>query len=87
MYMTRARYPSGFRKAPERQPHDRVGIVLSGTLYVGFGERFSEQSIVAVPKGGTWTMPARSSCYMWAKEGDVVLQVIGNGESRERVQG
>lgn len=79
MYLMRARYPAGFRKPPDRHAQDRVGTVLSGTIYVGFGEQFNEQQVIAVTQGHTWTIPARKPYYLWAKEGDVVLQVMGNG--------
>jgi hypothetical protein len=79
MHMMRAHYPAGFRMQPARHSDDRVGTVLAGTLYVGFGERFDEQRLTAVRKGGTWTIPARRPYYLWAKEGAVLLQVMRNG--------
>lgn len=78
MYVMRKRVPAGSRFAPDQHAADRVGTVLSGTLYVGFGDRFSEQRVVAVLQGQTWTIPARRACFLWAKEGDVLLQMMGN---------
>ncbi|MBK6005145.1 cupin domain-containing protein [Ramlibacter ginsenosidimutans] len=78
MHMMRAHYPAGFRVQPARHADHRVATVLAGTLYVGFGERFEENRLVAVPKGATWTIPARQPYYLWAKEGAVLLQVMGN---------
>lgn len=79
MYVIRTRFPAGFRQAPDRHGHDRIATVLAGTLYVGFGEKFNEQKVMAVPTGRTWTIPARKACFLWAKEGEVLLQVMGNG--------
>jgi hypothetical protein len=79
MYLVRTKFPAGFRQGPGRRPHDQVGTVLSGTLYIGFGEQFNEQQVVPVPPGHTWTIPARRPYFLWAKEGDVLLQVMGNG--------
>lgn len=74
MYVTRTRVPAGCRQTPGPRSFDRVGTVLSGTLYVALGE----QAPVAVAEGRTWTIPARTPCVLWAKEGDVLLQVMGN---------
>jgi hypothetical protein len=79
MYLVRTKFPAGFRQGPGRNPDDQVGTVLSGTLYVGFGEQFNEQHLMPVPPGHTWTVPARRPYFLWAKEGDVLLQVMGNG--------
>lgn len=79
MYVVRTRFPSGCRQGPGRHSHDRVGTVLSGTLYVGFGDRFDEDCVTRVGAGRTWTVPARTTYFLWAKEGDVLVQVMGNG--------
>ncbi|MDB5897335.1 MAG: cupin 2 protein [Ramlibacter sp.] len=78
MYVTRTRVPAGFHQAPGPQQFDRVGTVLSGTLYVTFGQRFDEQNVVAIEQGRIWTIPAHVSCFLWAKEGDVIVQLVGN---------
>ena len=81
MFVTRTLVPAGARQAPRPQSFDRVGTVLSGTLYVSFGSTFDEQAVVPVPRGRTWTIPAHASCVLWAKEGDVLVQVMGNQQS------
>jgi hypothetical protein len=84
MYVTRSLVPAGTTQAPRPQPFDRVGTVLSGTLYVSFGRQVDKQAVVPIPPGQTWTIPARSSCVLWAKEGDVLMQVMGNQPSAGR---
>ena len=79
MFVTRQRIPSGCRKAPTFHVDDRVAIVLDGTLLVGFGDRFDEQALIVVSKGSTWTIPARKPYFLWARDGEVLLQVMGNG--------
>jgi hypothetical protein len=79
MYLVRTKFPAGYRQGPGRHTDDRVGTVLSGTLYLGFGEHFNEQQVVPIPPGHTWTVPALRPYFLWAKEGDVLLQVMGNG--------
>jgi hypothetical protein len=56
-------------------------VLLSGTAYFGYGERFDETRMRALPAGSVWTEPARQPHFAWAKDGEVVLQVIGIGPS------
>lgn len=79
MQVIRTRFPAGFRRPPARHADDRVGIVLAGTLYVGYGDQFNEGKVVAVAPGHTWTIPALKPYFLWAKDGEVLLQVMGNG--------
>jgi hypothetical protein len=55
--------------------------VISGTLYVGFGEQFDEGKMKVLPATSIWTEPAKQPHFVWAKDGEVVIQVIGNGPS------
>jgi hypothetical protein len=56
--------------------------VMSGTLYMGYGEQFDESAMKALPAGCLWTEPAKQPHFVRAKEGEVVVQVVGgNGPS------
>jgi quercetin dioxygenase-like cupin family protein len=79
MYAYRVRFVSDFKNQPHFHPEDRIVTVLSGTLYVGFGEQFSESAMKALPAGSIWTEPMKEPHYVWAKDGEVVIQVIGVG--------
>jgi quercetin dioxygenase-like cupin family protein len=81
MYAAHIRFPAGLRIAPHVHPDDRIVTVLSGTVHVGYGERFDESRLRALPAGSVWTEPARQPHFAWAKDGDVLLQVIGQGPS------
>jgi uncharacterized RmlC-like cupin family protein len=82
MYMYRARFPANFKVQPHFHPDERVVTVMSGTLYMGYGEQFDESVMKALPAGSVWTEPAKQPHFVWAKEGDVVIQVVGgNGPS------
>ena len=80
MFVTRTLLRGGMRHASLPQSFDRVATVLSGTLSVSLGAQFDEQALVDVPQGRTWTIPARKACVLWARDGDVLLQVMGNEE-------
>ena len=82
MYMYRARFPANFKIQPHFHPDERVVTVMSGTLYMGYGEQFDESAMKALPAGSVWTEPAKQPHFVWAKDGEVVIQVVGgNGPS------
>ena len=81
LYVVRYRFPANVKVPPHSHPDDRVLIVLSGTLYVGYGECFDEGALKALPAGSTWTEPAKQPHFVATKDGEVVLQVVGTGPS------
>jgi len=78
-YLFRVKLAKGGRLLPHTHPDTRNTTVLSGTLYVGFGERFDESKLVAIPAGGVYIAPAGLSHFLLAKDGDVVYQEGGTG--------
>ncbi len=81
MYAYRLRYPANVKNQPHFHPDERIVTVLSGTLYVGFGETFDQSKMKALPAGSVWTEPAKQPHFVWAKDTEVIIQVIGNGPS------
>ena len=77
MYVYRVRFARGTKGAPHTHPDERFTLVVSGTLYVGFGETFDESKMVAIPQGSAYTAPAGTPHYLWARDGEVVLQEAG----------
>lgn len=78
-YILRVRLAAGGRIAPHTHPDERNSTVLSGTIYVGFGEVFDESKLVAVPPGGVYVAPANVPHYVWAKNGEAMYQEAGVG--------
>jgi quercetin dioxygenase-like cupin family protein len=78
-YVLRVRIAANGRIPPHAHPDTRISTVLSGTLYVGFGETFDESKVVAVPTGGVYVAPADVMHYIWAKDGNVEYQETGIG--------
>ena len=82
MYVYRVRFPANFKAQPHFHPDERVVTVMSGTLYMGYGEQFDESAMKALPAGSIWTEPTKQPHFVWAKDGEVVVQVVGgNGPS------
>ena len=78
-YVQRVILAKGGRIPPHTHPDTRYSTVLSGTLYVGFGERTDDAALVAVPAGGVYVAPAGVPHYLWARDGEVTYQEAGTG--------
>ena len=80
-YVLSMRFPAGFRNPPHFHSDERIVTVLSGTLLVGYGDKFDESAMKALPPGSMFTEPAQQPHFVWAKDGVVVIQVVGHGPS------
>ena len=86
-YVVRLRLPAGLFLAPHSHPDARIVQVLSGTMYYSFGASGDTSRMRAFPAGSLWTEPAGAVHYGWAKDGEVVLQVVGTGPTGSRPAG
>ena len=57
--------------------------ILSGTWYTGYGEKFDEAALKALPAGSFYTEPANVAHFVEVRE-PVVIQVSGTGPSGRR---
>jgi quercetin dioxygenase-like cupin family protein len=64
---------------PHYHPDERIIVVVSGTVYFGYGEQFDESKMKPLPAGSSWTEPAKQAHFAWAKDGEAIIQVIDNG--------
>lgn len=81
MYIYRVRFPKGHKIMPHYHSDERVVTVISGSLYVGYGNVFDASKMTKLVAGGLWTEPKESAHFVWAKDGEVELQVVGFGPS------
>ncbi len=81
LYAVRIRMPGQLKVQPHTHPEDRLVVVLSGTLHVGFGERFEPDRMRAMPAGSFFVEPARTPHFAWVRGEDAVVQVSGVGPS------
>lgn len=86
-YALRVKLKAGGRVPVHTHPDTRYSTVLSGTLYVGFGETPDDARMTAVPTGAVYVAPANVPHYLWAKDGEVVYQEAGFGPTGTRMQG
>jgi quercetin dioxygenase-like cupin family protein len=85
LYALRVRIHPGGSIPPHVHPDTRYSTVLTGTLYVGFGERQDEASMLAVPAGGVYLAPAGVPHYLSARDREVVYQEGGFGPTATRL--
>ena len=81
LYVTRTLIPHGTKTIPHLHPDSRVVTVLSGVCYYGRGEEFNEKDVEMLSPGSFFTEPAGIPHYIWAKDGDVIVQTTGIGPS------
>jgi len=78
-YVFRVTLAEGGRIPVHTHPDSRNTTVLSGTLYVGFGDVEEPDRLVAVPEGAVYVAPAGVAHYLFARDGEVVYQEGGVG--------
>jgi hypothetical protein len=58
---------------------DRIYTVISGVFYVGRGEKFDAEALLAYPPGSVIVLPGNTHHFHWSKSGEYVTQVTGYG--------
>lgn len=79
LYTIRVKFPANYKVQPHWHPEDRMSVVISGTLHFGYGDQFDETKLKELPPGSFVTEPSNQSHFVWAKLGEVVVQVSGVG--------
>jgi hypothetical protein len=64
---------------PHFHPNDRFIKVLSGTWWVGTGDKFDPDNTVPLPAGSFVTHYAKQVHYDGAKDEETVLEIVGEG--------
>jgi len=62
-YLYLVKWPPNNKALAHKHPDDRYGIVLSGTHYIGYGDRFDEKKLHAHPAGSYFTEPADTAHF------------------------
>ncbi len=78
-YIVLVKWHAGHMSHPHFHPNDRFITVISGTWWVGTGTKFSPEDTVPMPAGSFVTHFGKQVHYDGAKEGDTVLQIVGEG--------
>ena len=78
-YAVRNKFSPGAFSRPHFHPHDRYILVLSGTWWVGTGDKFDPDSTTPMPAGSFVVHYANKVHYDGAKDGEVELLIYGDG--------
>ena len=76
-YVQRVKFPANFTIQPHTHPDDRTYTIISGTWYVGWGEKLDETKLKALPPGSFYTEPANVPHFVVTKGEPVIVQITG----------
>jgi hypothetical protein len=79
LYIILTKWSPHHMSRPHFHPNDRYVTVISGTWWVGTGTKYDPDSTVAIPAGSFVTHYGKQIHYDGAKDGEVVLQIVGQG--------
>ena len=77
-FVFRLKFPAGYKVAAHKHPNDYNLTVLSGTMYLGMGDKFDPARGEALNAGGYLHLPKGTHHYEWANE-DTVIELSGLG--------
>jgi quercetin dioxygenase-like cupin family protein len=77
-FVLRLMAPGGYSLPPHWHSQDEQLTVISGTFYLGYGDKVDAKKATGLPAGGFHFLPAKEHHYAFSK-GPTVVQVSGNG--------
>jgi pimeloyl-ACP methyl ester carboxylesterase/uncharacterized RmlC-like cupin family protein len=81
VYTIMLRVPAHTQIAAHSHRDDRVATVISGTWHIGYGEKFDEAKLKALPPGSFYTEPPGEAHFAETGDEAVVVQITGYGPS------
>ncbi len=78
-YLIRVKVPADVKLMPHTHPEDRVYTVISGVFYIGLGDEFDVDELVAYPPDSVVVLPGETPHFHWARSGEYVTQVTALG--------
>jgi hypothetical protein len=78
-YVVRIKWLPGNMSRPHYHENDRFFVVLSGTWWMGTGEKFDPNNTVPAPAGSYVIHRAKGIHYDGAKDEETIIQVWGMG--------
>jgi pimeloyl-ACP methyl ester carboxylesterase/quercetin dioxygenase-like cupin family protein len=81
VYTIMLRVPAHTQIAAHSHRDDRVATVVSGTWHIGYGDKFDESKLKALPPGSFYTEPPGQNHFAETGDEPVVVQITGFGPS------
>jgi quercetin dioxygenase-like cupin family protein len=86
VYVTRTKFPAGLKGLPHTHPDEwRTVVVLAGTIYFGLGDTWDESKLKPYPTGTFFSEPKDTPHFVWAKDGEVIVQVTAMGPTATKL--
>ncbi len=79
LYIMLTKWPPHTMSRPHFHPNDRFITVLEGTWWVGWGTKYDPDSTYPMPKGSFIRHFGKQIHYDGAKDGEVILEMVGEG--------
>ncbi|MFL6623977.1 MAG: cupin domain-containing protein [Sulfurifustaceae bacterium] len=79
IFAYRVKLPANYKIAPHTHKAGENVTVLSGTFYLGLGEKFNKSAGTALPVGGFVAVPPKHPHFAWSGPKETVVQVHGYG--------
>jgi quercetin dioxygenase-like cupin family protein len=73
LYTVRLRFPTGYKIPAHSHPTDEHVTVLSGTLFMGMGDKLDTAAGTALEVGGFALMPANANHFAYTKQETTIL--------------
>ena len=83
-YVERVKFPPNSISQAHSHPESRMYTIISGTWYVGYGDKFDPAKLKTLPAGSFYTEPANVNHFSQIKDDGVVVQIVGNGPTATR---
>jgi quercetin dioxygenase-like cupin family protein len=84
IYTIQLELPANTRIEAHDHPDDRVATVVAGTWNFGFGTRFDEKALKALPAGSFYTEPPNEPHFALTGDSPVFLHITGFGPTGTR---
>jgi len=79
LYILLTKWPPHTMSRPHFHPNDRFITVIEGTWWVGWGTKYDPDSTYPMPKGSFVRHFGQKIHYDGAKDGEVILEMVGEG--------
>ena len=81
VYTIMLRVPAHTQIGAHSHRDDRVATVISGTWHIGYGDKFDEAKLKALPPGSFYTEPPGQNHFAETSDEPVTVQITGYGPS------
>ena len=79
LFTVRFKLPPNYTIPPHFHPKDERVTVISGSVYVGFGDKKDENSAKKFTTGCFYINPVNSHHFAYTKDEEVIIQITGMG--------